>query len=42
MSGPICMQTIWHSNGIPEIIFWKSWFDEKKKNEKFLVGKELG
>ena len=46
MSGLIRIQTVWHSDGIPEIIFRKSWFwkksaDGKKCMNNFPGGKEL-
>ena len=34
MSGLIWSQTIWHSDGIPERIFWKSWLWKKSADVK--------
>ena len=37
MSGLIWIQSVWNSDGIPEIIFQKSWFwknQQKTKNMK--------
>ena len=46
MLGLIWIQSIWHSDGIPERIFRKSWFwkqsaDDKKSMKNFPGGKEL-
>ena len=34
MSGLIWIQTVWHSDGNPEIIFRKSWFWKKSADDK--------
>ena len=34
MSGLIRFQTVWHSDGIPEGIFWKNWFWKKQQPTK--------
>ena len=34
MSGLIWIQTVWHSDGIPERIFRKSWFWKKSADDK--------
>ena len=44
MLGLIWIQSVWHSNCIPERIFWKSWFWKNqltKKDEKFLRGQRV-
>ena len=34
MSGLIWIQTVWHSDGIPEIIYWKSEFQKVSVDDK--------
>ena len=45
MSGLIWIQTVWHSDRIPEIIFRKKWFGKNQQATKniknFPGGKEL-
>ena len=44
-SGLIWIESIWHSDAIPERIFRKNWFWKKsavdKKKQNYPVGKEL-
>ena len=43
MSSQFWIQTIWHADDIPEIIFWKSWSanDKRAWKMKYPVGIEF-